>query len=111
MDLLPGLSSFFVCLFYRLEVGILFGVFIQMIGLVYSSARPKVVVEVVKVRIAFGIRFYMGEITNRGEGGWFQIPKITHPNLVKEYKKISHIRGGTSISNFNIFEIPLYLRI
>jgi len=48
MDLLPGLSSFFVCLFYRLEVGILFGVFIQMIGLVYSSARPKVVVEVVK---------------------------------------------------------------
>ena len=49
MDLLPGLSAFFVCLFYRLEVGIGVGVFIQMCTLVYSSARPRVEVEVVKV--------------------------------------------------------------
>ena len=49
MDLLPGLSSFFVCLFFRLEVGIAVGVFIQLCTLLYASARPIVEVDLMKV--------------------------------------------------------------
>ena len=51
MDLLPGLSSFFVCLFYRLEVGIAVSVFIQICTLLYASARPQVEVEDVNVSL------------------------------------------------------------
>ena len=48
-DLLPGLSTFAVCLFYRLEVGIAVGVLIQISSLLYTVARPRLQVEEITV--------------------------------------------------------------
>ena len=53
MDLLPGLSTFFVCLFYRLEIGIGVGVLIQIFCVLYKVARPRVEVEEINVSFTY----------------------------------------------------------
>ena len=53
MDLLPGLSTFFVCLFYRLEIGIAVGVLIQIFFVLYKVARPRVEVEEINVSCTY----------------------------------------------------------
>jgi len=45
IDLVPGLATFFVCLFYRLEAGIAVGVLLEVCSVLYISARPSVEVE------------------------------------------------------------------
>jgi len=45
-DLIPGLACFLGCLFYELEMGIGLGVFIQVLMVLYHTARPGLDVEV-----------------------------------------------------------------
>ena len=45
-DLIPALATFFGCLFWGLEYGILIGVAIQVLIILYQSARPSLNVEV-----------------------------------------------------------------
>jgi len=45
-DLIPGLACFLGCLFYELEMGIGLGVFIQVLMVLYHTARPGLNVEV-----------------------------------------------------------------
>ena len=49
IDLIPGFACFLVCLFCELEFGIGAGVLIQIIMILYTSARPKLEFEVKKV--------------------------------------------------------------
>ena len=49
IDLIPGFACFLVCLFCELEFGIGAGVLIQIIMILYTSARPKVEFDVKKV--------------------------------------------------------------
>ena len=45
-DLIPAFATFFGCLFLGLEYGILIGVGIQVLIILYQSARPSINVEV-----------------------------------------------------------------
>jgi len=45
IDLIPAFATFFTCLFWALEWGILIGVGIQILVILYHAARPKVNVE------------------------------------------------------------------
>jgi len=45
MDLIPAGATFLSCLLIRLELGIVIGIGINVIGLLYASARPSVHVE------------------------------------------------------------------
>lgn len=45
MDLIPWGATFFVSLFIALEAGILFGIIISVIFLLYYAARPAVQVQ------------------------------------------------------------------
>jgi len=48
-DLIPGFACFFGCLFYELEMGIGFGVLIQILMILYHTARPHLEDEIRKV--------------------------------------------------------------
>lgn len=48
-DLIPACATFLSCLFLRLEIGIVIGIGINVIFLLYASARPSVHVEKVTV--------------------------------------------------------------
>ena len=50
IDLLPGFACFFVCLFYEMQMGIILGVIIQILILLYHVARPGVKYSVKKVK-------------------------------------------------------------
>lgn len=50
-DLVPGFVTFFSCLLIRLELGILIGIMVNVCFLLYASARPKVTVERLTVRV------------------------------------------------------------
>jgi len=45
LDLIPAFVTFFCCLFWALEFGILVGVGIQVFFILYNSARPSIVIE------------------------------------------------------------------
>lgn len=45
-DLLPGLSTFFACLILPLEIGILVGVGVNILFILYHAARPKISTEI-----------------------------------------------------------------
>lgn len=49
-DLIPGLGTFIACLVLQLEIGILCGVGINILFILYHAARPKISVEKLKVR-------------------------------------------------------------
>lgn len=49
IDLVPGVACFLGCLFYELEMGIGLGVLIQILMILFSSARPQLEFEVKKV--------------------------------------------------------------
>lgn len=51
MDLIPAAATFISCLLLRLELGIVIGISINVIGLLYASARPSVHVERHRVSI------------------------------------------------------------
>ena len=46
IDLIPAFATFFCCLFWGLEYGILVGVGIQILLILYHAARPGVKVDV-----------------------------------------------------------------
>ena len=45
-DLIPGFVCFLVCLFHELELGIAAGVAVQLLVILYHSARPPVEVDI-----------------------------------------------------------------
>lgn len=57
-DLIPAVATFLFCLFLRLEIGIAIGIGINVIFLLYQSARPSVHVEKVMVGAIIVISFY-----------------------------------------------------
>lgn len=54
-DLIPGLAAFFACLAFQIEIGILFGIGINIVFILYHAARPKIRVEYLAVRMFFKI--------------------------------------------------------
>ncbi|KAL1453330.1 hypothetical protein WDU94_007476 [Cyamophila willieti] len=53
IDLIPAAATFLCCLLVRLEVGMVIGVSINVLFLLYSSARPRVEVEKFKHQAGF----------------------------------------------------------
>jgi len=49
VDLIPAFVTFFLCLFWALEYGILIGVGVQTVFILYNAARPSVVIEIQKL--------------------------------------------------------------
>ncbi|XP_026830710.1 sodium-independent sulfate anion transporter isoform X2 [Ooceraea biroi] len=56
-DLIPGLGTFIACLVLKLEIGILCGVGINILFILYHAARPKITVE--KLTTSHGIEYLM----------------------------------------------------
>lgn len=52
LDLIPGVGTFVLCLTLPIELGILTGVVVNIIFILYHAARPKFSVEMLKVSIA-----------------------------------------------------------
>lgn len=48
-DLIPGLATFFACLVLPLEIGVLIGIGLNLVSILYHAARPKLLIEVHKV--------------------------------------------------------------
>lgn len=48
-DLIPGVGTFIACLVLQLEIGILCGIGINILFILYHAARPKITVEKLKV--------------------------------------------------------------
>lgn len=48
-DLIPGVATFIACLFLPLEIGVLIGIGLNLISILYHAARPKLLIEVHKV--------------------------------------------------------------
>lgn len=51
-DLIPGLATFIACLVLPLQLGILVGIGINIVFILYHAARPKLRVETLCVSIA-----------------------------------------------------------
>lgn len=49
-DLIPGLAAFVACLVLPLELGILIGIGINVVFIMYHAARPKISIEQYSVR-------------------------------------------------------------
>lgn len=56
-DLIPGVGTFIACLVLQLEIGILCGVGINILFILYHAARPKITVE--KLKTLHGIEYLM----------------------------------------------------
>lgn len=54
LDLIPGIGTFVLCLTLPLEMGILTGVVVNIIFILYHAARPKFSVEMLKVSVRPG---------------------------------------------------------
>ncbi|GLG95343.1 Uncharacterized protein GBIM_02331 [Gryllus bimaculatus] len=57
LDLIPAFATFLSCLFIRLELGIVIGIGINVVFLLYASARPSVKVE--KVTTTTGCEYLL----------------------------------------------------
>jgi len=55
-DLIPGVGTFVACLILQLEIGILCGIGINILFILYHAARPKISVEKLKVIINFYLK-------------------------------------------------------
>ena len=51
LDLIPAFATFFCCLFWALEFGILVGVGVQVFFILYNAARPSIVIETQQVHL------------------------------------------------------------
>lgn len=56
-DLIPGMSTFFACLFLPLEIGVLVGIGLNLMSILYHAARPKISIQEHKTRT--GIKYLM----------------------------------------------------
>lgn len=54
-DLIPGLATFIACLVLPLQLGILVGIGINIVFILYHAARPKLRVETLCVSIGIEI--------------------------------------------------------
>lgn len=52
-DLIPGIFTFFACLFLPLEIGVLFGIGLNLTSILYHAARPKISIREYKTRAGF----------------------------------------------------------
>lgn len=50
-DLIPGMAAFVACLALQLEIGILVGIGINIIFILYHAARPKISIEFLSVSL------------------------------------------------------------
>ncbi|CAB0015537.1 unnamed protein product [Nesidiocoris tenuis] len=48
-DLIPGVATFFFCLVLPLEIGILIGIGLNLVSILYHAARPKISMEIARV--------------------------------------------------------------
>jgi len=70
-DLIPGLATFFACLVLPLEIGVLIGIGLNLVSILYHAARPKLLIEVHKVRnekFKRGLIFHMKKIRDYRHG-------------------------------------------
>ncbi|XP_018345354.1 PREDICTED: sodium-independent sulfate anion transporter [Trachymyrmex septentrionalis] len=56
-DLIPGVGTFIACLILQLEIGILCGIGINILFILYHAARPKISVE--KLKTHHGVEYLM----------------------------------------------------
>ncbi|XKL60739.1 hypothetical protein PGB90_007796 [Kerria lacca] len=49
-DLIPGVATFIACLILRLEIGIIIGIGLNLVSILYHAARPKISIEINKTR-------------------------------------------------------------
>lgn len=56
-DLIPGLATFFACLILPLEIGVLIGIGLNLVSILYHAARPKLMMEVHKVHVVPSVNF------------------------------------------------------
>lgn len=49
-DLISGMSTFFACLFFPLEIGVMFGIGLNIMSILYHAARPKISIQEYKTR-------------------------------------------------------------
>ncbi|XP_015112217.1 sodium-independent sulfate anion transporter [Diachasma alloeum] len=56
-DLVPGIATFVACLVLQLEVGILVGIGLNVLFILYHAARPKICLE--KLRTCCGVEYLM----------------------------------------------------
>nr|CAD7411144.1 unnamed protein product [Timema poppensis] len=61
LDLIPAIATFLSCLFIRLELGIVIGIGINILFLLYASARPSVHVEKVTSGSICSYQFTLSE--------------------------------------------------
>lgn len=52
-DLIPGLFTFFACLVLPLELGVLFGIGLNLMSILYHAARPKISIKECKTRSGY----------------------------------------------------------
>lgn len=52
-DLIPGLFTFFACLFLPLEIGVLLGIGLNLISILYHAARPKISIRECRTRAGY----------------------------------------------------------
>lgn len=52
-DLIPGLFTFVACLFLPLEIGVLLGIGLNLMSILYHAARPKISIQEYKTRAGF----------------------------------------------------------
>jgi len=55
-DLIPGFGTFIACLVLPLEFGILVGIGINILFILYHAARPKITIEIQVVSLSFSTR-------------------------------------------------------
>jgi len=55
-DLIPGFGTFIACLVLPLEYGILVGIGLNILFILYHAARPKITIENQEVSLSFSTR-------------------------------------------------------
>lgn len=52
-DLVSGMSTFVACLFFPLEIGVLFGIGLNIMSILYHAARPKISIQECRTRSGY----------------------------------------------------------
>lgn len=105
IDLIPATATFLGCLVWRLEVGILIGVSINVLFLLYSSARPTVQVDKFKVSpnchrfiticsISFEKRWNVFSFWSQSEWGYEYI--VITPDRSLAFPSVEYLRSVVS---------------
>lgn len=52
-DLVSGMSTFVACLFFPLEIGVMFGIGLNIMSILYHAARPKISIQEYRTRSGY----------------------------------------------------------